>query len=176
MDIKGQTKKFFLNILNKIEDHIVNVIASIIIIVVLASCIIFWKWLNTMHSLKTYGWLWILGLLLLSGLPIILFFLIKKKQLRGIYTDENDIKNILGSQFRQVSIGRSGMPKTRLTIEFSYFDKSSNVKSGSSKKHLETIANNLGYHTTQKGEETIVFECEKRNKPGFLDAMLDGLE
>jgi hypothetical protein len=169
MKIKEQIKKFSSKVWDKIEDHLATVVAGGIILICSTLCIIFWEWLKTEHLLKMYGGLWVLMFLVISGLPMLLLSVIKKKPTE-VYTDENDIKNILGSRFRQVSVTHRGMSKTRLTVGFSDFDKSSNVKSGSSKKHLETIANNLGYHTVCKGNETIVFE---KNgivfKQGFLD-------
>jgi MFS family permease len=172
MDIIEWIKKFCFKILNKIADHLATVIAAGIILIFSTLCIIFREWAKTKHSLETFGWLWVLIFLAISGLPILLFLLITKKPWKPVYTGEDDVKNMLELRFREFSGISRGIFKPRLTIRFTLSDKISNVKNGSSKKYLETIANNLGYHTTRKGDKTIIFVHEERSireKPCFLD-------
>jgi hypothetical protein len=158
MDIIGWTKKFFSKICAKIEDRLASFLAGGILVIALVVCTVFWEWLKTKHSLEMFGWLWILILLAIAGLPIFFFWLITRKSRKVAYADEDDIRNVLDARFREFSISRRGMQKSRLTISFALFDRRSNVKNGSSKEHLETIANSLGYYTVSKGDKTITLE------------------
>ena len=165
-------KNFCLKVLNEFENHLAKYIAGFIILGLLALCLFSWRWLASKHSLEMLGCLWVLMFLAMSGLPILLFWLITRKPLKVVYTDENDIKNMLELRFREFNTNYRGIHKPRLSIRFTLFDRISSVKGGSSKKHLEAIANNLCYHTIRKGDKTIVFEYKKRStpkRPGFLD-------
>jgi len=164
-------KKFFLKILSEVENHLAKCIAALIL---LASSGFLWfarRWVMAKHSLELYGGLWIVAFLTVSSVPILTSFMLKKRKNRISLTNEDDIKNLLELRFREFSRG-CHTSKTRLTIKFNLFDKIANVKSGSSRKYLEQIANAFGYSTARRGDKTIVLEYKDQSaikKPGFLD-------
>ena len=96
MDIKGCIKKFCFKILNSIADHLATVIAASLILL----CIILWRWLTTKHSLEMYGFLWIAVAFLLIGLPLFIFWLLKK-QPRILYREDQEILVVLESKLRR---------------------------------------------------------------------------
>lgn len=163
MEVMEWLKQFSRRVLSKIVDHLAHVVAGFAVVAALALSAIFWRWLTSKHSLSISGWLWVLMFLLISSLPILSFWLTTKKPWKPVYTDEGDIKSIIELEFREFSGVAGGIYKPRLTIRFDLFDRISKVKTGSSKRHLETIANGLGYRTTRTGAKTIVFEYEDRS-------------
>jgi len=157
MKIKEQIKKFSTKVRDKIEDHLATVVAGGIILICSTLCIIFWEWLKTKHSLEMYGWLWILIFLAISGLSILLFLLITKKQWKPDYTDEIDIKNSLSQWFQTNVKPQLGANGFQYTMNFSNSDQSLGLPSGSTKRYIENVVKEFeGWQTKNKGEDTIV--------------------
>lgn len=155
--MKEWIKKFCLRIWDKIEDHLAKYIAGVIIAIFVIVSIIFWKWLIAKHSLELYGAVWVIASLAVASLPILLFLLIKRRVNEEIYTDENDIKNILDLWLRRFSTGHRGVRKQRLTINFALCDRINNLKKGSTRKFLPEIIEKDGtYEIESIGEKTIV--------------------
>jgi ABC-type multidrug transport system fused ATPase/permease subunit len=152
---------FLRKIKDEIEGRIVKVIASVIIIVVLASCVIFWEWLKAQHSLQLFGWLWVLIVLAISMIPALLVFLINRqrsKQIGECHTDDKDITNKLKEWFSQYTERRFSIRgRQEETINFSDLDKELNLARGSTKRHIAYVVKGFpGWGTKDKGKDTIV--------------------
>jgi hypothetical protein len=114
-------------------------------------------WLFDVYSFGLPTWAWIGLFLLIVILSMLVFWLITRKPKRDIYTDEEDIKNILELWFRKFSTNDRGRHKQKLTIKFSLCDQLNNLKSGSTEKFLPGIVEKSGiYEIKSKGRKTIV--------------------
>ncbi len=114
-------------------------------------------WLVSHHTIKLVGWVWILVCLLILGIPIFLFYFIRRKPRKVIYKDENDVKNILELWFRGFSRTSRGGYKQKLTINFALCDQVNHLKRGSAEKFLpEIVEKNDIYEIESRGRKTIV--------------------
>ena len=158
-------KKFFLKVLNKIEDHLATVVAGGIILILSTLRIFFWKWLCAPHSLQFSGWLWVLIFLGISIIPAVSVFLIirrRTRKRRQVLTDDTDIKNSLRQWFRQYD-RKSKDPWAeattdyQLTVNFSDLDQKLSLSPSSTKRHIEDVVKEFdGWRTKNKGDDTIV--------------------
>jgi len=109
------------------------------------------------HAIKLIGLLWILVSFLILGIPIFLFYFIRRKSRKVIYKDENDVKNILELWFRRFSCTSRGGYKQKLTINFALCDQVNHLKSGSAEKFLPEIVEKIDiYEIENRGRKTIV--------------------
>ena len=156
-DFMKLIKKICFKILNEVMNHLAKYITGLIILGLLALCLFSWRWLARKHSLETFGWLWILIFLAISGLPILLFLLITKKQWKPDYTDEIDIQNSLRHWFQSNVKPQLGANGFQYTMNFSNLDQSLGLPSGSTKRYIENVVKEFeGWQTKNKGEDTIV--------------------
>jgi len=114
-------------------------------------------WLVSHHTIKLVGWVCILVCLLILGIPIFLFYFIRRKPRKVIYKDENDVKNILELWFRRFSCTSRGGYKQKLTINFALCDQVNHLKRGSAEKFLPEIVEKSDiYEIESRGRKTIV--------------------
>jgi hypothetical protein len=59
------------------------------------------NWLLAKHSLEMYGWMWAAAVLMVGGLPIFIFWLLKKKEPRILYREDKEILVVLENKLRQ---------------------------------------------------------------------------
>jgi hypothetical protein len=161
MDIKGLIKRFCLNVLNKIEDRIVNVIASAIIIVVLASCVIFWKWVTEKHSVEFYGWVWVS---LCGGcLFLAVYFILGIVGEIGRLKNPQDVMSAIERWFARGEFGDRILTNT--PYFFARVEKSLNLKRGST-IYLPTIALKHGY-VFKMGKKTFTLDRRTNQNDPF---------
>lgn len=114
-------------------------------------------WLVSRHAIKLVGWVWILVSLLILGIPISLFYFIRRNSRKVIYKDENDVKNILELWFRRFSRTSRGGYKQKLTINFALCDQVNHLKRGSAEEFLPEIVEKSDiYEIESRGRKTIV--------------------
>ena len=109
-------------------------------------------WLISEHAIKIYGWLWVLILLLLISMAVMIFWLITRQ--RVLYTEEEDIKNILRKWRRHHTEGEREQPE--FTLYFTSIDRQEKLDKGSTKKYLREIIEEGGlYDVESEGDETL---------------------
>ena len=148
MNIKGLIKKFFINVLSKIADHIiVSIIAAGFLL-----CAIFWKWVTSKYSIELYGGIWLLFCLIFL-LLILHFGFIMYDKFRKI-KNPSDIRNILERCWREQEEETDDL---ELTLFFSGFDKTEGLKKGSAKKYLRDIVTKDGkWGIVREGPDTLL--------------------
>jgi len=128
-------KKVCFKRLNKIADHLATVVATSIILIFSTSCIIFWEWLKTKHSLEMYGGCW----LLLSILYVFLIscFLLSVFREQRKPKDPQSIKNTLHKYLRHCTDNQKYTQENVFT--FATIDKQQKLRRGSAKKYLKEV-------------------------------------
>ena len=100
-------------------------------------------WLLTKHSLELHGLVFILVFLVIAGLPILLFMLVKKKPKRELLTDANDIVGTINDWFNNRHFYCRF--KKEKSIFFSKLDDDLGIKKGASRKYLPILAQSNKY-------------------------------
>ncbi|MHC4630662.1 MAG: hypothetical protein ACYS9C_05260 [Planctomycetota bacterium] len=131
--MKERIKKFCLRIWDKIEDHLAKYISGLIIAFFTIALIILRKWLAAKHSLKMYGWLWILILFTLVSVPVLIFWLLKRRKI--LYEEDGDVKVVLEEQLERLT----RLSKDTVRIDYRIWDKKLSLKKGSTKRFLKHI-------------------------------------
>lgn len=142
MDMKEWTKRFGLKVLNRVEDHVVAVVAGVIILVGSALCVIFWEWLRSKQTLEFYSGVWLLFLLIFLFL---LVFSVRSIVLnKGRLKNAGDITSGIDNWFNSHIDGASPIIQNR-PYYFANIEKDLNLERGSSVKYLPMIAFRHGY-------------------------------
>jgi len=162
MDVIGWTKRFWLKVWNKIEDHIAKVVAGVIILAGVVLFAVFWEWATTKHLLEIYNWM----LLLILSIFLFLFgsFLISMFREKGRLKNSHDIKNVIDNWFttdinRRIPINRHG------PYYFASIEKRLNIKRGSSKRYLPMVAFKHKYAFEMGGETFRLSKLTYENDP-----------
>ena len=135
MDIKEWTKQFWLKVLKKIEDHVVAVVAGVIISIGSVLCVIFWGWLKATHSLTMYGWAFVTLLLIVGLLPISIFWLRKQTKRRILYREDGEILIVLEDKLRDLE----SQKKSQIRIDFRIWDRKLSLAKGRAQKLLPQV-------------------------------------
>jgi len=153
MDIVGWTKRFFFKICDKIEDRLASILAGGILLIALVVCIVFWEWLKAIHSLKMYGWSWllILGISLISCCYTLYTVSENYKRIK----DPSDIRNVIRKWWRHCT---EQNPKQReFTLYFSAIDHKERLKKGSAKRYLrEIVTKDAHCGVVREGPKTLI--------------------
>jgi len=156
-------RDFCLEILYKIKEHVVTVIAGIVFLII---SFVFKTYLMTVYTFAFPLWGWIVLLVVVSCLPAIILKIIDIQRRQEVLIDKDDIFNKLqwwvGQQLRFV---REQTEDNKLvTWHFSVIDKRNNLSPGSAKKFLPVIfsTNPKLFPITllNKGEKTIAIRYD----------------
>ncbi len=166
MNIKGWIKRFWLKVLNKIEERLAGFMAGVIILVGLVLCAIFWEWAKAKHSLEVSGWVWLL-LCLMSLFLLLHFVSIVFAKVRKI-KDPADIRNVLYKWWRHTKERCPG--QIEFTLYFSSIDKKERLEKGSAKKHLRQVVTKDGkWGVVREGPDTLMVRRDPPDMPAYTE-------
>lgn len=135
-------KQFCIKVFNKVEDHFARAMAGIIIVITVAFCAFFWKWLKTQNSLEVYNWQWLLVLSIFLFLTA--YFLYHTLRDKGRLKNQHDIIYAIDSWFTKGNSYREPVEKN-VNYYFTGVEKDLNLRRGSSKRYLPMISFKHGY-------------------------------
>lgn len=152
---------FLRKIKDKVEDHFAQVIAAAFIGVFSFAVIFFWKWAIVEHSIKLYGWIWLL-------LYLIVFFLLihfvcrmfdKVRKIK----DPADIRNVLERCWMETKEEEPN--KLEFTLFFSGIDKTERLKKGSAQNYLPGVITKDGkWSIVRGGSDTLLVKRKESRK------------
>jgi hypothetical protein len=135
-------KGFCIKVLHKVEDHFASALASFIIVIIIAFCAVFWKWLKSKQTLELYSGVWLLFLLIF--LFLLVYFIRSIVLNKGGLKNAGDITSGIDNWFNKNIDGAAPIVQNR-PYYFANLEKDLNLKRGSSLKYLPMIAFRHGY-------------------------------
>ncbi len=93
------------------------------------------KWLLFEHSLEMVGWMWILSLLIASGLAVAIIWLYKKTKRRILYREDGEILIMLESKLRELESEK----KSQIPIDFRIWDRKLSLVKGKAEELLPQV-------------------------------------
>jgi hypothetical protein len=121
--------------LDKLAENLAAWIATVVGAALIALCVYFWSWLKTEHSLRTYGWMWVVGVSVVGGLPALILWFLGKKRPDILYRDHEEISVVLRSKLRKYD----GQKKNEILIDFRLCDTKWGFPKGSAKRLLPAL-------------------------------------
>lgn len=142
MYIKEWTKRFLLKVLSKIEDHVVAIIAGVIISIGSVLCIVSWEWLKSKQTIELYSGVCLLFLLIF--LFLLIYFIRNVVLNKGSLKNVGDITSVIDNWFNKNIDGAAPIVQNR-PYYVANLEKDLRLKRGSSLKYLPMIAFRHGY-------------------------------